>query len=278
MPAPDNTLRASQAPLVGDRLASQGFVLLPGPFVTAESALDAAWGACRRAARSSASARDWPALELVGEFVVPPRGERASRDFQALHFDFGLPLDPRQPQDAALYTALHIAADRGPVDAQTRLIRLGDLLRRRRWASREELVRRFRRYGASHGAWDPQIGYTEGILARLVEAAAEAEPVLPSVSATAGFLCGTEFASLEDEQRFFEGHGLSLAQAETTIDLRPGELLVFDNLASAHGRRGRRGPEELRQWIFGHRRLGASAQRVLRERILDAFELDSARE
>jgi hypothetical protein len=81
-------------------------------------------------------------LEVVGDFLIPPVGGQ-SRDFQALHFDFGLPLDPRGPCHVAHYTALYISPAHGPLEAETRLVPLGALPGQRRWATHGELVRRF---------------------------------------------------------------------------------------------------------------------------------------
>lgn len=53
--------------------------------------------------------------------------------------------------------------------------------------------------------------------------------------------------------------------------MSPGELLVFDNLALAHGRRGIRRPGELHQWVFGEPRAGVARQRELRDSVLAAF-------
>jgi hypothetical protein len=58
--------------------------------------------------------------------------------------------------------------------------------------------------------------------------------------------------------------------AEIDIHLQPGELLLFDNLALAHGRRGTRQPGELCQRVFGHH-LQPAAQRKLRDHVLTAF-------
>ena len=52
--------------------------------------------------------------------------------------------------------------------------------------------------------------------------------------------------------------------------LEPGGLLVFDNLAVAHGRRGTRQPGELRQRVFGHH-LQPAVQIELRDHVLTAF-------
>jgi hypothetical protein len=48
-------------------------------------------------------------------------------------------------------------------------------------------------------------------------------------------------------------------------------MLLFDNLALAHGRRGVRRPGELRQRVFGHRQLAVAGQLALREWVLGAF-------
>ena len=86
-----------------------------------------------------------------------------------------------------------------------------------------------------------------------------------------GFLCGLEFDSLAAETTFFARHGLSIDDVEISIDLQPGELLLFDNLAMAHGRRGTRKPGELRQRMFGHN-LEPEAQREVRDGVLAVFD------
>jgi len=213
----------------------------------------------------------WGPAELIGDFVLPPHEGPQTREFQTLHFDFGLPLDPKVEHDVARYTALYVVADRDRVSAVTRLVPLAGLLAQRRWPSGSELVRRLIAYGSTHGAWDDASGYVEGSLARLIEAAAGASPRLPSVKAEPEFLCGLEFDRLEAELAFFAHHGLRVEPVQVEVALQPGELLVFDNLAFAHGRRGIRQPGELHQRVFGHRRLNPSAQRRLRDRVLSAF-------
>jgi alpha-ketoglutarate-dependent taurine dioxygenase len=80
-----------------------------------------------------------------------------------------------------------------------------------------------------------------------------------------------EFDTLRSEERFFERHGLRVSDVQQEVALSAGQLLVFDNLAVAHGRRGVRRPGELRQWVFGEEALGVDAQRWVRDRILIAF-------
>ena len=248
-------------------LAVQGFVWVR------ERLLEAA-DACR-AARTLIDARcavdGVGTLEIVGDFVLPPPDGRESRDFQTLHFDFGLPLDPGSDLDVGRFTALYIPFGLEGISAVTRLVPLAPLLAQRAWPGRAELIARAVAYGETHGAWDDEQGYVEGSLARLVEAAVGSR-LLPSVKAEPGFLCGTEFDSILSEARFLEERGLRVDAVQVEVALSPGELLVFDNLAVAHGRRGSRRPGELCQWVFGAKGVGLAEQREIRDRVLAAFD------
>jgi Taurine catabolism dioxygenase TauD, TfdA family len=248
-------------------LSSRGFVWVEDGFGTAAEAFE-----CARSAIEAGHSEDGLGpLSVIGDFVIPPVEGSETRDFQTLHFDFGLPLDPKIDQDVARYTALYIPAGASDVSAITRLVPLGELLRQRSWPVRRELLGNLVVYGQTHGAWDDTRGYVEGSLARVVEAAAGSRPDLPSVKLDSDFLCGLEFDSLRAEVAFFVRHGLRVEDVAVDVALRPGELLVFDNFALAHGRRGTRAPGELRQRVFGHAGLAPAAQRKLRARVLSAF-------
>lgn len=212
-----------------------------------------------------------PSLAVIGDFVIPPADGSPSRDFQTLHIDFGLPLVPVAPTDVARVTALYVSPSAVSSHAVTRLVPIGALACRRRWPHRDELLRRFAGYGQSHGAWDDAAGYTEGSLARIIEGALGQPPVLPSVKAHREFLCGSEFSSLAGELEFFAKRDLHVETVEIEVCLRPGELLVFDNIALAHGRRGTRQPGELNQRVFGNRALSVEEQLQLRDRFLTNF-------
>jgi hypothetical protein len=80
-----------------------------------------------------------------------------------------------------------------------------------------------------------------------------------------------EFGSLAEERAFLAVRGLDVQRVEQEVLLEPGELLVFDNLTTAHGRIGVRAPGELHQLCLGYRGLDPARQAVLRDRVLAAF-------
>ena len=250
--------------LAGEELLERGFAY----FRAGPPDKRTAWAVAREvfaAAAQRAGALDLPPLETVGEFSVPPAGA-LRRDFQALHIDFGLPIDGCEGVDVARFTALYVESRHPPTTAFTRVVPLRALLGQREWPSRRTLLGRLRSYGAGGYAGS---GYVEGILARLVEAA-DGCSALPSTGEP-GFLCGMEFSSVPEERAHFARHGLRLDSVERRIALRPGELLLFDNLAIAHGRVGTRRPEELHQLCVGYRGLGTIGQRAVLDSVLDAF-------
>ena len=252
----------------GSALGEVGFVWIRSAFATPAAAFVESQQLIEERTASGAHAP----LSVIGDFVLPPPDGEATRDFQTLHFDFGLPLHPRRDQDVARYTALTIPRAALGVTAVTRLVPLEALLGQHKWPERTLLLRSLIAYGESHGAWDDADGYSEGSLARVVEAAAGALR-LPSVKSTPGFLCGMEFDTLAAELTFFEGLDLNLTAVQIEIPLRPGDLLVLDNLTLAHGRRGSRRPGELHQRVYGHQSLSPAAQRALRDQFLAVFQV-----
>jgi hypothetical protein len=121
-------------------LTSRGFVWLSGPF---SSPADA-WR-CADGLIDSHMSRDAD-LEVIGNFLIPPVDGPPSRDFQTLHFEFGLPLEPAAPADVACFTALHVSSAASPPGAVTRLVPVRTLHGGHPWPDRDELARRFAAY------------------------------------------------------------------------------------------------------------------------------------
>jgi hypothetical protein len=195
-------------------------------------------------------------LEAVGEFSLPPEGT-GQRDFQALHIDFGFPRLTADTVDLALYTALYIDSDRTGSGTATRLVPLRRLTRQRTWPASPVITDRVCGSGDDDSA-------TEGIFARIVEAVDGTWDLPPK---DANFLCGMEFNSVDDECDYYRRHGMNVDSVERRVILGPGELLLFDNLAIAHGRIGRRPVKELHQLCIGQ----LSADRAAQAHLLDGL-------
>src|SRR5580704_19001195 len=110
-------------------LSSSGFVRIDKGFRTTAEAFELASSVIE----ASYSESGLGPLSIIGDFVLPPLEGPRTRDFQTLHFDFGLPLDPKLDQDVARYTALYIPSGVGSVSAVTRLVPLAPLMSQRRW-------------------------------------------------------------------------------------------------------------------------------------------------
>ena len=202
-----------------------------------------------------------PELRVVGAYLVPPPGA-VQRSFQALHLDFGLPLGTGQPVDVARFTALFADPERGGSGTVTRIVPLAPLLAQRSWPERRVIAGRLARTASPDRS-------VEGILGRIIEIADQGSSLTPL--GTPGFLCGTEFSSLAGEHSYFDRSGVPLEAVQRSVTLGRGELLMLDNLRTAHGRDGRRNPRELHQLFVGYPSLSQAQQQVLLDRVLAAF-------
>jgi hypothetical protein len=236
-----STAPSTTAPnAAADALARRGHVRLAQHFARPRDAWVAALAVLEQVALRDPLCQQMPPLTEVGRFTIPPHGA-LRRDFQSLHIDFGLPLGSQPGIDVARYTALYVEPTLDASGAQTRLVPLDQLFAQRRWPADHRVVEALRQRYGGDGA--------EGILARIVEAVDQTDE-LPDKGSEA-FLCGMEFATLDHEEQFFAAHDAPLAAVEVRVRLAPGEVLLFDNLAVAHGRAGLRQTRELHQLCLG---------------------------
>jgi hypothetical protein len=145
----------------------------------------------------------------------------------------------------------------------TRVVTLAPLLRQRSWPDTKVIADRLGRSASAERS-------VEGILGRIIELVDRSTSLTPID--TPGFLCGMEFASLDEERSYFEQNGLRLAEFERHVVLGRGELLLLDNLKTAHGRVGQRTTGELHQLFVGYHSLSISQQRALLDHVLTAFK------
>ena len=263
VPEPD--LELLERPLIPDvahDLMSRGFARVPGRWQNCEQAWNYARTVFAEASLTDPLHDGMPDLQVVGEFTVPPP-EVCQRPFQALHIDFGVPLAGEVPTDVARFTALlRDAREDGP-GAITRLVPLRRLLAHRSWVDRQVIAQRLRQTVTLDRT-------VEGILGRIIDVARKGHQLVPLDAP--GHLCGMEFDSLAHERSFFEESGLPLTHVEERVFLGPGEMLVIDNLRTAHGRAGLRSANQLHQLFVGYPSLHAENQQLLLARVLSVFD------
>lgn len=240
------------------RLLRHGFVLLASDWPGWEDVKRLSLRIAAQAALCDPLSLGLPELKPVGEYSVPPP-DALPREYQALHIDFGLPVSLETPVDVARFTVLQVDAGRPGSKSVTRVVGLRALLGQRTWPAPDVVAERLRRSAIADKA-------VEGILGRIVEAFCEGTTLPPTSSP--GFLCGMEFSSYEEEDSYLRSHGMDVARAERRIVLRSGEVLVIDNLRTAHGRLGARSENELHQLFVGYQALTPNLQRVLLDRVL----------
>ena len=207
---------------------------------------------------------------------VPQAEHPPGTSFQCLHFDYGHPFDPRDPTDLHLVVGLFCQAERHVPTAATRLLHLAKLARARRWPNFEIARQRIAAYGKSHGSWvnwELRDGYVEKTVARIVDAIDATGELTPfrQLERETWFVRshgGNEFESERDELTFFARHELEIENQYDLVRLHPGELLVLDNTAVCHGRRGQRQPRELLQSVYGHRNVSPASARQLGECVI----------
>ncbi len=198
-------------------------------------------------------------LVVLGRSRIPPEVSGDASQFLALHFERGQPLFPTKPETLYLFLALFMSPDQPASRASTRIASVEGLFAECRSAEVRDVEAKLRGYGASHGSswdWDGDSGGRVSCFARVVDALAP-EPVLtnfrqiPKDQWYERSKAANEFESLEEEREFYLKRGLDLDAVEHAVVLKPGELLLINNVRAVHGRGGEREPEELHQFLIG---------------------------
>lgn len=216
--------------------------------------------------------------ELLDEsWLPPPGGETTS--YLSLHFDHGHPLFPIQPADLCLYVALHLPSSARPAAAATRIAALDAFRAGGGWGTVTQIEHRLWSYAQSHGSswdWDGDSGHRVSCFACVLDALCSPHRLTNfrttprdhwyEVSAA-----GHEFQSVEEEQAFYASCGVALGAIEEQVVLRPGELLIINNVRAVHGRVGRRVPGEVYQFVVGARQVLPENASVIRQYLTESL-------
>ncbi len=199
-------------------------------------------------------------MQLAKLDAIPQCHEIVSTGFQALHYDMGQPILEDLPQTmytiGALYRPL---GERNPM-AKTRIVSVQKLLSQKSFGSRQEikdlLVNYTKRYGDGWTEPEPYNSLRLACFARFIDAISQQNKLCENQEDMIGqcFAYDTESAGTngyQQERDFFACAGLDLQKAEEQIEIKPGQMLVYDNIRTVHGRIGKRQPKELLNFLFG---------------------------
>ena len=205
-------------------------------------------------------------IKLLKCDEIPVCEDVVESSYQVLHLDMGQPIISREPQDMYLITGLYLDKIRKPVTARTRVMSLKGLFKNKKWGGKELIEKRIIRYAKKYGdGWfNPEKINTKRLacFARIVDAVADTEELKDDFNKTMGQWFRDEERlgvdeSMKNEYKFYQKRGISLGKLEKHIQLKPGQLLIFDNTRVIHGRAGKRVEKEVWQMMFGVRKVSS---------------------
>jgi hypothetical protein len=182
-------------------------------------------------------------------------------NFQTLHFDYGLPVLSRPQQGFYGVVALYMPPETTGSFAETRIVQLREL-KAETGLVRKHAIERLCDYVCAHGdGWSQPSPTNTGRIAiflRVLEALRGENRFAALIdSDSAGFIseatqsANTDSAYLELERSLFHEFGIDLGPVERRVRLRPGDMLLLDNVSIVHGRLGKRPARELWHMLFG---------------------------
>lgn len=222
-------------------------------------------------------------LQLLEHARIPAESDPSRSllsPFLALHFDRGHPLFPTRGETLYLYAGFYFPRHQRPGTAVTRIVPVRKLLAQRAWGELGRIEQRLRAYALSLGSswdWDRDSGNRVSCFARILDALGSA-PKLTNFREIQkdrwyrASRAGHEFERDIEEQNFYQSFGLRLEDVEAHVVLRPGDLLVIDNVNAIHGRIGRRLPGEIEHFLVGMRNAPPAACASLRGWLIKQFD------
>ncbi len=201
-----------------------------------------------------------PKIQLAKKDEIPVCDDSVETSFQALHFDMGKPMMSLEPQNMFLITGLYINAKQTPKTAATRVINLRGLLKDPKFGGASVIEDRILEYVKKHGdGWtypDKVNTFRISCFARVMDAVAGTEELADYFDKSmAQWFQDPDnkdgHHSKDGEKEFYGARGIDLETIEEDVVIKPGQLLIVDNMRTAHGRIGKRDARETLQFMYG---------------------------
>ena len=199
-------------------------------------------------------------IQLAKIDEIPVCTDVVEGSYQVLHLDMGQPIISNIPQDMYLITALYREKAKSQTTAKTRIMNLLGFFKHSRWGNKKQIEKRLINYAQKYGdGWSyPEKFNTQRLacFARVVDAVADTTDLSQDIDKTMGQWFRDKERldvdeSMKNEYEFYARKGINLGDYETFIQLKPGQVLLFDNTRVAHGRAGKRNAKEVWQIMYG---------------------------
>jgi len=198
-------------------------------------------------------------IQLAKVNLIPICHDIVPRIFQALHFDMGQPIISESNQSMYVLLALYKPKTGKESSARTRVVSVKKLLSQKKLNDKNLVEERLINYARNHGdGWtEPNVVNTLRLacFGRVIDAMMGRNKLIDEIDYTTGqwFDYGNNSDGFSKEKLFFSECGFNLELAEEQINVKPGQLLIIDNMRCIHGRIGPRNPKEIYQFLFGVR-------------------------
>lgn len=216
-------------------------------------------------------------IQLAKVDLIPVCKDILPRSFQALHFDMGQPIISESNQTMYILLALYKPKNSKPSLAKTRVVSIKKLLSRKKFGDEKMIEKKLINYAKNHGdGWKKPCRvntFRLACFARVLDAITGENKLAEEIDYTTGqwFNQNNKQDGLENEKRFFSAYGLNLKSAEEQINVKPGQLLIVDNMRCVHGRVGPRNPKEIYQFLFGVKSVSSTTINSFRKWLASQF-------
>ncbi|HYE67087.1 MAG TPA: hypothetical protein VEA58_00665 [Anaerovoracaceae bacterium] len=248
-----------------------GYVLIPG-ICSPEQALITSYRIIKSLENGKVFYSDYVnTVQLSKADQIPVCESFIGTGFQALHFDYGLPLLEMEDGEQGAFdmvVALYYPYESGELSkAQTRVVSLQEIPKLK-GISKESTDARIQNYVKRFGdGWTFPERYNSrrlSIFARVIDACLAtgkfSEKIeehsqnffMPSAALDESELAKQQIA---EETEYFASAGIDLKKIEKSFCLQPGQLLLIDNTRCVHGRIGNRKAKEVWQFLFGFKEM-----------------------
>lgn len=212
-------------------------------------------------------------IDLAKADEIPVCADVVESEYQVLHFDMGMPLVPCEDEQLLItHVGIYLPEAEPEPEAETRILELAGLAA---GLSTDEADCRLERYAQRFGdGWGDINTGRLACFARVLDAldgttdfAADRDRPVGQWFRPDARLSADEAFRLESD--YFRTKGIDLEKVEQRVALRPGDLLLIDNLRVVHGRIGHRREREICNLMFGVERLDASDVAIVRRSLAE---------